>query len=226
MSDHPEDTWFSSDARTHPLRQLLDDVAHGHFPLPDGGVDVFSQPPGPVDAVMAFTAHHVVAANVSESWVHAQLPGRHLSAPMSARFICALSERLGSSPGSLDVVLCGLGETGEPELVLREVPSLEHPRVERARRYRRNLRVYVESEDRGMLIIGEGLAGRAEAEFDVHPSHRGHGLGRALARAALRCVEAGEPLFMQIAPGNAASLRAILAGGFVPVAAEVLFVRA
>ena len=33
-------------------------------------------------------------------------------------------------------------------------------------------------------------------------------------------------VWAQVAPGNAASLRAVLAGGFVPVAAEVLFPRA
>jgi len=35
----------------------------------------------------------------------------------------------------------------------------------------------------------------------------------------------GEPLFAQVAPGNAASLRAFLAAGFVPIGAEVLFPR-
>jgi RimJ/RimL family protein N-acetyltransferase len=46
-----------------------------------------------------------------------------------------------------------------------------------------------------------------------------------VARAAAGLVPAGEPLWAQVAPGNAASLRALAAAGFVPVAAEVLFPR-
>jgi hypothetical protein len=44
--------------------------------------------------------------------------------------------------------------------------------------------------------------------------------------AARGLVPAGEPLWAQVAPGNAASMRSTLAAGFVPVAAEVLFMRA
>jgi hypothetical protein len=50
-------------------------------------------------------------------------------------------------------------------------------------------------------------------------------LGRKVARAAAALVPAGEPLWAQVAPGNAASLRAVGAAGFVPVGAEVLFPR-
>ena len=41
--------------------------------------------------------------------------------------------------------------------------------------------------------------------------------------AARGLVPAGEPLWAQVAPGNAASMRSTLAAGFVPVGAEVLF---
>ncbi len=209
----------------HLLCRLFTGVANAQFPEADSIVDVVGAPPGPVDAVVAFTAHHVVAANIEPSWVHAQLPDGDLSAPMSAAFLSALAERLGSRPGSLDVVLCARGEPGEPELPLVQVSSSHHPRVARAHRFRRQLRVYADPEDRGVLIIGTGLAGRTEAGFEVQPRHRGQGLGRALARSCLRLVEPGQPLFMQTAPGNAASLRAILAAGYVPVAGEVLFPR-
>jgi GNAT superfamily N-acetyltransferase len=74
-----------------------------------------------------------------------------------------------------------------------------------------------------VLVIGRGLAGRWEAAFEVAPEARGQGLGRALAAAALHLIEPGQPLFVQVAVGNVASLRAVLAAGFTPVGAEVLF---
>ncbi|MFN2503448.1 MAG: GNAT family N-acetyltransferase [Acidimicrobiales bacterium] len=210
----------------HLLCQLFAAVADGRFPEPDSIIDVVGPPPGPVDAVVAFTAHHVVAANVEPSWVQSQLPEGDLSAPMSPGFLGALGERLGSRPGSLDLVLFARGEPGELELPLVKVSSpIHHPRVDRAHRYRRRVSVYADQQDRAVLIIGTGLADRTEAAFEVHPRYRGQGLGRALARTCLRLIEPGEPLFMQTAPGNAASLRAILAAGYAPVGGEVLFRR-
>jgi RimJ/RimL family protein N-acetyltransferase len=38
-------------------------------------------------------------------------------------------------------------------------------------------------------------------------------------------VPRGERVFLQVAPGNAASLRAALGAGFHPIGAEVLFLR-
>jgi hypothetical protein len=45
------------------------------------------------------------------------------------------------------------------------------------------------------------------------------------AQGPIRLAPRGEPLFAQVAPGNAASLRAFLAAGYRPVGAEVLFLR-
>ncbi len=217
---------MSSSSPSHPLVALLRQVASGVFPPPDGLVEVLPQPPGPVDAVLAFTAHHVVAAAVDPDWARSQLPEGDFIAPMSPRFLSALSERLGSRPGSLDAVLCATGEPGEPGVSLLELPEdIDHPRVQRARRYRTDIRVYGTLDRRGLLVIGRGLAGRWEAAFEVEAADRNQGLGRALVAAARRLVPAGEPLFMQTAPGNAASLRAILAGGFRPIGGEVLFPR-
>jgi hypothetical protein len=50
------------------------------------------------------------------------------------------------------------------------------------------------------------------------------GLGRRMVAAALALVPATEPVFAQASPGNAASLRALLASGFRPISSEVLFV--
>lgn len=81
------------------------------------------------------------------------------------------------------------------------------------------------SDERGVVVVGRGLAGRWEASFEIEEPSRNRGLGRAIVSTARTLVDPGEPLFMQAAPGNAASLKAILAGGFRPVGGEVLFLR-
>jgi hypothetical protein len=74
-------------------------------------------------------------------------------------------------------------------------------------------------------MIGRGVAGRREVAVEVEPGRRGIGVGRKAVLAARHLVPPDEPLWAQIAPGNAASVRAFLAAGFVPVGAEVLFIR-
>ncbi|MBX6357860.1 MAG: GNAT family N-acetyltransferase, partial [Micromonosporaceae bacterium] len=60
---------------------------------------------------------------------------------------------------------------------------------------------------------------------EVDEQARGAGLGRRLAAAARHLVPDGRPAWAQIAPGNAASVRAFLAAGYRPVGAEALLVR-
>ena len=119
----------------------------------------------------------------------------------------------------------GHGEPGDVLVPLEAVdPDHAHPRVARAHAYRLDPLVYELAAGEGVLIIGRGLSGRWEAAFEVEVAQRGRGLGRLLARSALRLVPGGEPVFVQVAPGNVSSLRAVLgAGGFTPIGAEVLF---
>ena len=121
------------------LAALLEDAARGAFPEPDGSVAAHPAPAGPAMAVVAFTAHHVIAATVAEAWVREQLPDGDLRTPMSPRF--------------------------------------------RAR-----------------------------------PRRRGRCTGRGQTPRGTEDV-----LFAQAAPGNAASLRALLSAGFRPIGSEVLF---
>jgi hypothetical protein len=51
------------------------------------------------------------------------------------------------------------------------------------------------------------------------------GVVELLAAAGRHLTPLGEPLFAQVATGNAASLRAVQAAGFRPIGAEVLFHR-
>jgi GNAT superfamily N-acetyltransferase len=206
------------------LLRLLEDAAGGTPPPEDGVVEVWPAPDGPVDAVLAFTAHHVIAAGVEPDLVAAQLPHGDLSAPTGAPFLGWLGERLGRRPGSLDVVLAAAGLGGEPPLALRPVDDPDrHPRAARAARYRRDLRVWTDPDGAGVLVLGRGLAGRREVAFEVDPSRRNHGLGRLLVTCARHLIPPGEVLFAQVALGNAASLRVVEAAGFRPIGAEVLF---
>jgi GNAT superfamily N-acetyltransferase len=208
------------------LLRLLEDAAGGMLPPTDGAVEVWPAPEGPVDAVLAFTGHHVVAAAVDPGLAAARLPKGDLGAPMSAGFLGWLGERLGGHPGSLDVVLAAPGRGGDPPLALRPVEDpARHPRAARAQRYRRDLRVWTDPDGAGVLVLGRGLAGRREVSFEVDPARRNRGLGRLLVAAARHLTPAGEPLFAQVSPGNAASLRVVEAAGFRPIGAEVLFHR-
>jgi RimJ/RimL family protein N-acetyltransferase len=94
-------------------------------------------------------------------------------------------------------------------------------RLERALRYRDDVRAWGVSG--GVLILGRGVAGRWEVSVELEPDYRGQRLGRDLITAARHLVPGGAPLWAQIAPGNAASVRAFLAAGYQPVGAEALF---
>jgi GNAT superfamily N-acetyltransferase len=196
----------------------------GEPPSSDGLVEVVPQPPGPVAGVLAFDGHHVVAADVDAAWVHDQLPPGDLSAPLHPGFLGGLAARLDRPWDNVDAVFAGCGEPGEPLLPLSEViADLDHPRIARAYAYRRDATVYELPDGHGILIVGRGLSLRWEAAFEVDPRQRGRGLGRGLVRSALRVVPEGEPVFVQVAPGNVSSMRAVLAaGGFAPIGAEVL----
>jgi hypothetical protein len=208
----------------HPLVTLYGDIAGGSYPPADGRTDIMRRPPGALAAVLAFTAHHVVATNLDPAWVRDWCPPGDLLAPVSPRFLAALEERLGCAPGPLDLVLCASGQDGELETPLvRLDPDHPHPRVQRALHVRSDVQIFGMPGGEAVLTIGRGLAGRWEAGFEIAPEHRNRGLGRALVIAARRLFEPHETLFMQVAAGNVASLRAVLAGGFAPIGAEILF---
>ena len=122
--------------------------------------------------------------------------------------------------GGHDAVLVARGRGGGS---LPERTDLEaHPRVIRAREHRRDLQVY--GDEHGLVTVGHGLVGRTEVSVELFESaESGKGHGRRLIAAGLDLVEAGALVFAQVAPGNAASLRAFLQSGFQPLGAETLF---
>ena len=214
-------------AETHALSVLLRDAVAGRFPPADGTVQVLPSPPGRSDAVVSFTAHNVIAADLDQGEILQRLPSQDPGEPMSAQFLAWLAGRLGTHAGMIDLVMVAPApDPAEdlPDLVSRD-DLLDHPRLSRSRRYRSDLHCYSDREDRALLVLGKGLADRWEMGIEVEPEFRGTGLGRLLVRAAVRIAPAGEPLFAQISPGNVASVRAFLAAGYKPICSEVVFLR-
>src|SRR5690242_14773427 len=93
------------------LRMLLD-AARGSFPPADGRVEVLPSPPGPTDAVVAFAGHHVVAADLPEDEVMANLDPEDIASAMRAPFLAWLGERLGARVGLADATLAAAGVGG------------------------------------------------------------------------------------------------------------------
>jgi hypothetical protein len=208
-----------------PLAELLDEVAHGQFPSADGGVTILAQPSERDAGVIALTGHALVFADEDPGWIAGQLPPGDLSAPLSARFLHALAERLGRHGASIDMLTCADPLPGCPpaELGLARLEDgggQAHPRIARAVRHRDHVRAW--QADGGVLTLGRGVAGRWEVAIEVDPARRSRGLGAGLAVAARHLVPDGAPLWAQIAPGNAASVRAFLRAEFRPVGAEAL----
>ncbi len=217
----------------HRLADLLLDAAAGRFPRPDGVIEIVAAPEGRADAVVAFTAHSVVATALDPVEVRGHVPAGDLGAAMDPRFLAWLAGRLKVEPGALDVVLVidprtdGLGtnrgDDTAPMALERRTDLFDHPRVARALAYRDDVRVYADPRQRGIAIIGRGLAGRWEVSVEVEEPGLEPGLGTRLIRAAIREAAPDEPLFAQVSPGNARSLRAFLDAGFRPIGSEMLF---
>jgi len=210
-------------ARQGTLAAVLDDAAAGRFPPADGGVTIVPPPSARDAGVIAFTAHAVIFTDADPGWVAAQLPAGDLSGPLTPAFLQALCARTSRRAHSTDMLCVAPPLPGPPEIALVPEPGLAHPRIARALRYRDEVRAW--RADGGVVLTGRGVAGRWETAVEVDPGHRCRGLGRALAAAARHLVPGGAPVWAQIAPGNAASVRAFLAAGFRPVGAEAHLVR-
>lgn len=205
------------------LRRVLERAARGEFPDADGAVSFVAQPSGRDAGVIAFTGHTVVFTDGDHEELRGLLPPGDLSAPLNPPFLSALTTRTGREVNNIDLLTLAGPLAGPPDAGLRETTDRSHPRIVRALRHRDDVRAW--TLPGGTVLLGRGVAGRWEAAVEVDPGSRGKGLGRRLARAARHLVPGGEPLWAQIAPGNAASVRAFLAAGFTPAGAEALLVR-
>jgi GNAT superfamily N-acetyltransferase len=204
------------------LLDVLLAAASGRFPPAEGAVEVVAAPRGARAAVVAFTAHSIVAADVDPALVRRHLPDADPGAPSSVPFLAWLGEQVGGVVGSLDVVLAGAPSDPEAGPELEPIATPAHARVDRALAHRSEVSVFADPERRGLVTIGRGLAGRQEVSMEVEPGARRTGLGIELALAARRFATPEDPVFAQVAPGNVASLRAFLRAGYRPIGSEVL----
>jgi GNAT superfamily N-acetyltransferase len=233
VTDHPREPGRHASPDSHQyaaadLAAILAAVAAGQYPPPDGTVRILAQPSARDAGVISLTGWAVVFADTDADWMAAQLPPDDLSAPLSATFLTALSERLGRRSHSVDMLACAAALPGPPppDLALTELPiggRAPHPRIARALRYRDDVLAWQTTN--GIVTLGRGLAGRWEVSVEVDPEDRGRGLGARLATAARHLIPADATLWAQIAPANAASVRAFLSAGFRPVGAEALLSR-
>ncbi|MEH0982449.1 GNAT family N-acetyltransferase [Micromonospora sp. CPCC 205556] len=209
--------------RGRTLGDILDAAARGHFPSPDGGTTVVPQPSHRDAGVIAFTAHSVVFTDEDPEWVRrtlAVLDCDALAATMNPRFLGALLDRTRRSMDTIDLLTVATPLAGAPPLELIELVDADHPRGDRARKRRDDVRIW--AADGGVVVLDRGVAGRWETAIEVDEGCRHRGLGRALATAARHLVPDGQPVWSQQAAGNARSVRAFQAAGFRPVGAEAL----
>jgi hypothetical protein len=213
----------------HPLARLITAAAAGQFPDPDGGWQrVPPWRPG-LEAIISFTGHAVFA-------VRPDIPDERLRSLGADGFGGAHDPRLISALAGpdgwidcLDMLLGGRG-TGRPGTPPRLVgrPDLaDHPRARLAGRIRDQARVlgYPDKARSALATLSRGLAGLTELSFELEPARRGQRAGPDLVSAALTAVPAGQLTVAAAAPGNAASVRALLAAGFVPLGSVQLFRR-
>jgi GNAT superfamily N-acetyltransferase len=208
------------------LADLMRSVADGDSPATHRALTVVPPPDDRSVGVLAFAGHNVVCADLDADWVRGRLPDDDLGAPLQSPFVTLLAAATGREPDGLEVVLVARA-TGRPNgMALTELTEFVaplHPRLAKALAQRIGVRAW--RCPGGLLTLGRGVAGRWEVSVEVEASLRGFGLGRALFAAGRGLLPAGELVWAQVAPGNAASLRAALAAGFRPVGAEVLLHR-
>lgn len=194
-------------------------AADGHFPPVDGSVTVVPALDRGLECSYAFTGHAVVATALPPDAVLAQRPDGY-GGSLTPDFLRWLAGPTGWI-GVIDATLVARGRGPQSAGGLAPRPDLAgHHRVQHALAIRTDVEIY--GDERGVVTLAAGLAGRRELSIEAASDGLGRGRGRSLLIDALALVPAGEPVFAAVSPGNARSLRAFLAAGFIPIGSEVL----
>lgn len=208
------------------LADLLTSAAVGRFPVPDGGWSRIAPWHREHEAVVAFTAHAVFAVHddITDDRLVA-LGADGLGGAHDPRLVSALAGPDGWID-SLDAVLAAPG-TGRGGGLVERPDLAAHPRARLARRLRHDVRVlgHADPSRRAVATLGRGIAGLTELSFELEPERRGRGQAAAFVAAALATVPAGQLVLSAVAPGNAASMRTLLAAGFSLLGSIQLFTR-
>ena len=209
------------------ILQALHAAAEGRFPDVDGRVTLLPAldaptPDATINAVVAFTGHAFVATDADHAAVLAAGADGYGMAS-SPPVLTVLSNSSVGQPaicGVTDATLFSRGTgRGGTSLTIRH--DLErHPRVRHARAIRRDVVVY--GDERGLVTLASGLAGRRELSVEALAEGQGRGWGRSLIADALGLLDDGKVVFAAVAPGNARSLRAFLGLGFQVIGSETI----
>lgn len=202
----------------HPLLAVLQAAAAGRFPPADGWVDFLPPLTGGLSAVVSMTGHAFVATHAGAAgFADLGLDG------YGGAVQPAVLQRLAGCHGDigvLDVLLVHHGRGGGSHRLRPRLDLDGHPRVRHARALRSDVEVY--ADDRALLTLAVGLAGRTELSIEAFGGSTAHPNGRHVIADGLGLVPAGVPVFAAVAPGNARSLRAFLAAGFTALGSEVI----
>ena len=175
----------------------------GRFPPVDGRVEVVPALGPGLRAVVSFTGHAYVATDQSAG----RLPrltfadlapdgfGQALDPAVLLR--SGRADRPSRRPrrdAGVDRDRAG-GDGPRPDIdedgegLARRTDLDDHPRVRHARAIRRDVRVY--ADERGLVTLSLGLAGRLELSIEVSESLQGNGVGRSLLRDGRRWSRPG-----------------------------------
>ena len=165
----------------HPLAAILRDAAHGRFPAFDGAVEVLASPGPPCDALIGFTGHYVLAADVDAREVASRWPTGALRVPFSPAAQVWLAERIGRQPLTHDALLVTLADGRGAPPWLRRDDDAGHPRVAEAAVFRSIESVWT-TDDGSVVIVGRGICDRWEVGYEVADER-----ARARHRPAARC---------------------------------------
>ncbi len=157
----------------HPLLPVLLEAAAGRFPPDDGAVVVLPPLAPGLEAVVSLTARAYLCTALPEDEALRRGPDAYGGATDPGTLL-ALAR--GGTVGVLDATLVREGAGGEPVLPVRHDLD-NHPRVRHARAVRR---VVVRGDERGLVTLATGLAGRRE--LSVQALRPGTGEGRSLVR--------------------------------------------
>ncbi len=209
-----------SDRTAHPLLDILLAAAAGRFPPVDGAVMVLPPLACGLELIAAFTGHAVIATSLSADDLERAGADGYGGAvtPDVQRLIAGDDGWIGTQ----DLILVGSGlgdDSSRPSLRPRD-DLADHPRVAHALAIRGDVEVY--ADERGLVTLARGAAGRREISLELEPARQGTGAGHGLLAAALRLVPAATTVFAAVAPGNARSLRLFLKQGFTPIGAEIV----
>lgn len=203
---------------------------HGRFPPSDGRVEHLPCWRTGLEAVVAMTGHGYLCLDAGHGVpaAVADLASDACGGVADPRVASALA---GPSAGPLDIdsldliVVAPATPRVAPAPDLIESAANAHPRAVFARRLRDDVRVFTSPGIDGVLVAATGLAGLTEISIEVSDGHRTKGEGAALLSAARSLAPAGEPVVAAVAPGNAASVRALLNAGFDPIGSVQIWHR-